>query len=233
MKVLVACEESQRVCIEFRKKGHRAFSCDIQECSGGRPEWYIMGDVLPLLNGNCTFTTMYGKKHEINGNWDLIIAHPPCTYLSNACTRGFSLKRNTPEYVIDRWEKRAKAAVFFMQFVAANAKYKCIENPVGFMTNAYRKPDQYIDPYMFCDSVDSDEYVTKKLVCGCLIFQNWKEQTISKNQLMRNTFLHTLAASSQKTGVLIFLQQTERLQDQRHLCASPGRWLISGVEKYE
>ena len=162
MKVLVACEESQRVCIEFRKKGHRAFSCDIQECSGGRPEWHIMGDVLPLLNGNCTFTTMYGKKHEINGNWDLIIAHPPCTYLSNACTRGFSLKRNTPEYVIDRWEKRAKAAVFFMQFVAANAKYKCIENPVGFMTNAYRKPDQYIDPYMFCDSVDSDEYVTKK-----------------------------------------------------------------------
>ena len=162
MKVLVACEESQRVCTEFRKLGHEAYSCDIIECSGGHPEWHIVGDVLPLLNGNCTFTTMDGKNHEINGNWDMIIAHPPCTYLSNACTRGFSLKRNTPEYVIDRWEKRAKAAVFFMQFVAANAKYKCIENPVGFMTNAYRKPDQYIDPYMFCDSVDSDEYVTKK-----------------------------------------------------------------------
>lgn len=162
MNVLVACEESQRVCIEFRKKGHRAFSCDIQECSGGHPEWHIVGDVLPLLNGNCNFITMDGEKHEVIGEWDLIIAHPPCTYLSNACTRGFSLKRNTPEYVIDRWEKRAKAAVFFMQFVAANAKHKCIENPVGFMTSAYRKPDQYIDPYMFCDSTDSDEYVTKK-----------------------------------------------------------------------
>lgn len=67
MKVLVACEESQRVCTEFRKRGHEAYSCDIQECSGGHPEWHIQGDVLPLLNGDCTFQTMDGKSHEQGG----------------------------------------------------------------------------------------------------------------------------------------------------------------------
>ena len=84
MNVLIACEESQRVCTAFRERGHRAFSCDIQECSGGHPEWHICGDVLPLINGRCKFETMDGKTHEISDKWDLIIAHPPCTYLSNA-----------------------------------------------------------------------------------------------------------------------------------------------------
>ena len=67
MNVLVACEESQRVCIAFRERGHRAFSCDIQPCSGGHPEWHVQGDVLPLLNGNCSFQTMDGKSHEQGG----------------------------------------------------------------------------------------------------------------------------------------------------------------------
>lgn len=76
MRVLVACEESQEVCKAFRARGHEAFSCDIQECSGGHPEWHIKGDVLPLLNGYCTFTTMDGKTHEQEGCWDLLIAFP-------------------------------------------------------------------------------------------------------------------------------------------------------------
>lgn len=84
MKVLVACEESQRVCTAFRERGHEAYSCDIIECSGGHPEWHIMQDVLPLLNGFCGFDTMDGGHHYIGRRWDLIIAHPPCTYLSNA-----------------------------------------------------------------------------------------------------------------------------------------------------
>ena len=84
MNVLVACEESQAVCKEFRKKGHNAYSCDLFECSGGHPEWHIKGDVLPLLNGGCTFQTMDGQEHSVSDRWDLIIAHPPCTYLSNA-----------------------------------------------------------------------------------------------------------------------------------------------------
>lgn len=77
MRVLVACEESQRVCKAFRAKGHKAFSCDILACSGGHPEWHIKGDVLSFLNGNCIFRTMDGRKHRIKTKWDLIIAHPP------------------------------------------------------------------------------------------------------------------------------------------------------------
>jgi site-specific DNA-cytosine methylase len=84
MNVLVACEESQAVCKAFRERGHEAFSCDVQECSGGHPEWHIQGDVLSLLKGFCLFETLDGTKHYINSKWDMIIAHPPCTYLSNA-----------------------------------------------------------------------------------------------------------------------------------------------------
>lgn len=77
MNILVACEESQRVCTAFREKGHNAFSCDILPCSGGHPEWHIMQDVLPLLNGKCKFCTMDGAEHYITGKWDLIVSHPP------------------------------------------------------------------------------------------------------------------------------------------------------------
>ena len=83
MKILVACEESQAVTIELRRFGHEAYSCDIIECSGGHPEWHIMQDVLPLLNGNCTFQTADLYTHTIDGRWDMLIAFPPCTYLSN------------------------------------------------------------------------------------------------------------------------------------------------------
>lgn len=82
MRILVACEESQAVTIELRRLGHEAYSCDIQPCSGGHPEWHIQGDVLPLLNGCCEFATSDGVKHRICGQWDLIIAHPPCTFLT-------------------------------------------------------------------------------------------------------------------------------------------------------
>ena len=84
MKILVACEESQAVTIELRKLGHEAYSCDIIPCSGGHPEWHIQSDVLPLLNGNCWIKTCDGVVHGIFGKWDMIIAFPPCTYLSNA-----------------------------------------------------------------------------------------------------------------------------------------------------
>ena len=92
MRVLVACEESQRVTIELRKLGHEAFSCDLFSCSGNHPEWHIQSDVLPLVNGDCVFTTMDGQAHEISGKWDMIIAFPPCTYLTIAGTRHFSPK---------------------------------------------------------------------------------------------------------------------------------------------
>ena len=105
----MACEESQRVCIEFRNKGHEAYSCDIIECSGNHPEWHVMGDVIPLLDGNCEFKTTDGIKHKIDGKWDIIIAFPPCTYLTSAGTRHYSLKCNPVEKVAARIEKRNEA----------------------------------------------------------------------------------------------------------------------------
>lgn len=165
MKVLVACEESQRVCIEFRKKGHEAYSCDIIEQSGGHPEWHIMADVLPLLNGDCKFTTTDGVEHEIVGRWGMIIAFPPCTYLTNAGTRHFSLKMNSEEKVKERWEKRYEAAKFFMEFVNADCEKIAIENPVGFMNTYYRKADQIIHPYFFADNHDDTENYVQKRTC--------------------------------------------------------------------
>lgn len=105
---------------------------------------------------------MDGAGHEI-GQWDMLIAHPPCTYLSNVCTRNFSLRCTDAEKVVERWKDRAYGAVFFMHFALAHIPKICVENPVGFMNTAYRKPDQIIDPYMFAEGTDDTEnYVTKR-----------------------------------------------------------------------
>lgn len=152
MKILVACEESQAVTKEFRAKGHEAYSCDIIECSGGHPEWHIKADVLPILNGNCQFETTDGEKHNLDGKWDMIIAFPPCTYLTNAGTRHFSLKCNSVEKVEKRIKLRSQAKDFFMKFVEADCDKIVIENPVGFMNSNYRKPDQIVHPYYFGDN---------------------------------------------------------------------------------
>lgn len=160
MKVLIACEESQEVCKAFRALGHEAYSCDIQEPSGGHSEWHILGDALLAIKVGHV-TTMDGQTHDI-GKWDLLIAHPPCTYLSNVSGIHFSLKYRSPEYVVERWRNRALAAVFFMCFLMANAERIAIENPVGFMNTAYKSADQTIHPYMFADSEnDVENYVTK------------------------------------------------------------------------
>ena len=141
MKVLVACEESQAVCKAFREKGHEAYSCDIQPCSGGHPEWHIMQDVIPLLNGRCSFKTMDGIEHSIDVKWDLIVAFPPCTHLAVSGARYFEQKRKdgTQQQGVD----------FFMEFVNADCEKIAIENPIGIMSTHYRKPDQIIQPWMF------------------------------------------------------------------------------------
>lgn len=148
MKILIACEESQRVTIEFRKKGHEAYSCDIVECSGGRPEWHIQEDVIPILNGNCKFRTMDGKEHKIVGKWDMIIAFPPCTYLTVAGNRWFDIEKYG-EKAIERGKNREKGKIFFLQIANADCEKIAIENPIGIMSTAYRKPDQIIQPWMF------------------------------------------------------------------------------------
>lgn len=137
MKVLIACEESQRVCIEFRKLGHEAYSCDILECSGGHPEWHIQEDVLEILNLD----------------WDLIIAHPPCTYLTVTGNRWFNIDRYG-EKAEKRIEDRKEAINFFMKLANANCEKIAIENPIGIMSTTYRKPDQIIQPWMFGDAFE-------------------------------------------------------------------------------
>jgi|WetSurMetagenome_2_1015567.scaffolds.fasta_scaffold56718_3 hypothetical protein len=162
MKILVACEESQAVTIELRRLGHEAYSCDIIPCSGGHPEWHIRKDVTALLNGNTEFFTDDYVIHSIFGKWDMIIAFPPCTYLTNVATRSHSISCTPLEKINVRTGKRFEAANFFMQFANANCNLIAIENPVGIMNTCYRKPDQVISPYMFAESdKDAANYVTK------------------------------------------------------------------------
>ena len=149
-KLLVCCEESQRVCTAFRERGWEAYSCDIEPCSGGHPEWHIQQDVLPLINGDCEFDTVDGEHHVIKGEWDLLICHPPCTYLTLAGNKWF--KPEFRDRFPDRIQQRQEAIDFFMKFANAKCKHIAIENPVGVMSSQWRRPNQYIEPYYFGDA---------------------------------------------------------------------------------
>ena len=170
MNVLVACEESQEVCKAFRTKGHEAYSCDIQECSGSHPEWHICGDVLPLLGGCCEFKTMDGLKHKIENKWDLIIAHPPCTYLTNGgAVRMFRKDiREYPPYGtfqmvnVERLKNGMLARDFFMKFYNVDCKKIAIENPMPMSIYILPKETQVIQPYMFGDPYSKKTYLWLK-----------------------------------------------------------------------
>ena len=150
MKILVACEESQAVCIELRKLGHEAYSCDVIDCSGGHPEWHIKQDVIPLLNGNCNFKTCDGQKHTVDSKWDMIIAFPPCTYLTVTGNSWYN-ENKYGDRAKQRKQYRNAAIQFFMDIANADCTKIAIENPVGVMSTRYRKPDQIIQPYYFGD----------------------------------------------------------------------------------
>lgn len=147
MNILIACEESQRVCKAFRDHGFNAFSADIQEPSGGYPEWHIHGDVLKVLNKHCDqcnkilFYTLDGEFHVVD-KWDLIIAHPPCTHLAVSGARWF--KEGVKPISLQN-----QAAEFFMKFINADCEHIAVENPVCVMSTKYRKPDQIINPWQF------------------------------------------------------------------------------------
>jgi len=126
LKVLVACEESQEVCKAFRALGHEAYSCDIQPCSGGHPEWHIQGDVLEHIRNHAE-------------EYDMVLAFPPCTHLAISGARWFR----------DKVREQKEAIEFFMAFVNAPIEKICIENPVGIMSTKYRKPNQYVQPYEY------------------------------------------------------------------------------------
>lgn len=163
MRVLVACEESQAVTIELRKLGHEAYSCDIIECSGGHPEWHIQGDALRLLDGWCYFETQDGAHHETMAfrKWDMIIAHPPCTYLTVTGNRWFNVERYG-EKAIQRQKDREEAIKFFMAFANADCPRIAIENPIGVMSTYFRKPNQVIQPWQFALT---EEEKTEKSTC--------------------------------------------------------------------
>lgn len=150
MKILIACEESQTVCAAMRKRGHEAYSADIQKPSGGHPEWHILGDVLPIINGNCQFATTDGTIHKIDGKWDLLIAHPPCTYLSNAGAALLYKKIDGKSFCeLERLNHGLDAKDFFMKFWECEIPRIAIENPIP--SGVFRLPQysQVIQPYEY------------------------------------------------------------------------------------
>lgn len=222
-KVLVACEESQAVTIELRKLGIQAYSCDIEPCSGGHPEWHIQGDVTPLL-----------KK-----DWAMIIAFPPCTYLSNVSNRHYSSRINTLEKISARKKLREEAAMFFMSFWETTCHYVAIENPVGYMNTIFRKPDQIIHPYFFgepfqkrtCLWLKNLPLLTPtnmlpkpeplaiskgKLTSGKRI--NWVEGVCAKNskeksRVRSKTFSGVAKAMAMQWGTIILQKEIENADD--------------------
>ena len=134
MKILVACEESQTVTKELRTLGHLAYSCDLEPCSGGHPEWHIQRDAL---------LEAYSKKY------DMMIAHPPCTYL--AVTGNKWMKSEFADRFPNRKQQRKDAIDFFLKLFNAPIPKVAIENPVGVISTVFRKPDQYVHPYFFGD----------------------------------------------------------------------------------
>lgn len=159
MNVLIACEESQTVCKAFRELGVNAYSCDLLQSSGGHPEWHYKCDVFEVIE-NRGGVLENGKTNFIVGNWDLMIAHPPCTYLSVSGARWyyhpddsklpFEKRRPHPNFP-NRAKDREDAIDFFLKLSNVEIKHIAIENPIGIISRLWRKPDQIIQPYMFGD----------------------------------------------------------------------------------
>lgn len=160
-RVLVACEESQAVTIELRKLGIEAYSCDLEPCSGGHPEWHLQQDVIPLLEED----------------WDMIIAFPPCTFLTVTGNRWFNIERYGDK-AIQRHKDREEAINFFMVFANAKCNRIAIENPIGHMSSVWRKPDQIIHPYYFGDPERKSTCLWLK---GLPQLQHQKEDWIEPN----------------------------------------------------
>lgn len=146
LNVLIACEESQAECIAWRELGHRAFSCDIQPCRRGKhPEWHIMGDVTPFLKGQTSFKTMDGKSHNL-AKWDLVIAHPPCTYLCKVSSV-WMMKDGVIQS--ERYQKMLEARSFFFECLSAQADYVAVENPIPMARARLPRPTCYACPSWF------------------------------------------------------------------------------------
>ena len=159
INIIVACEESQRVCTEFRKLGFNAYSCDLLECSGDHPEWHFNQDIFKVIK-NKGGITQSGETVKVY-KWDMMIAHPPCTFLAVSGAKWYyhpddkdltiEKRRPHPKFP-NRAKDREIAVKFFIDLVNANIPYIAIENPIGIMNTRYRKADQIVQPYHFGDS---------------------------------------------------------------------------------
>lgn len=200
MRILIACECSQVVCKAFREKGHEAYSNDIVPCYGNRPEWHIIGDATNVVLGRNTFRTEIGGFVKINTHWDMIIAHPPCTMLTNASTVAFSKGIHTEEDVL-------KAANFFLRMLAAPAKYICVENPVPMKRAKLPPYDQIINPYCFGHEYSKRTCLWLKNL-PCLIHStekpgkvvSWHDRFNGGNKMRSRTFEGIAYAMAEQWG---------------------------------
>ena len=159
LNILVACEESQAVTKEFRLLGHNAYSCDLLPCSGGHPEWHFKMDVFKAINDKGGILEN-GDLIKINGAWDMMVAHPPCTYLAVSGARWyyhpedsnlpFEQRRPHPRF-LNRAKDRDDALDFFIKLCEAPIEKIAVENPVGIVSTKYKKPNQTVHPWMFGD----------------------------------------------------------------------------------
>jgi len=172
MKILIACEESQTITKEFRALGHEAYSCDILPCSGGHPEWHLQGDVFNF----------------INKGWDLMIAHPPCTYLAVSGARHLYNKNGTIN--VERERERDLALGFVQRLMDADIPKIAIENPISVISSKIRKPDQIVQPYMFGDKASKSTCLwlknLPKLVATNVVdkgeFKEWIDKKTGKTK---------------------------------------------------
>ena len=157
--ILVACEESQAVCSNFRKLGFNAYSCDLLQCSGGHPEWHFNCDVFEIIN-NHGGTLQNGEQAFIEGNWDLMVAHPPCTFLAVSGARWYyhpddkdlpmEQRRPHPRFP-NRRQDQADGKAFFKALAEQPIPRIAVENPIGIMNTQWKKPQQIVQPYHFGD----------------------------------------------------------------------------------
>ncbi len=202
MRVLVACEESQAVTIELRKLGHEAYSCDIEPCSGDHPEWHIQQDVIPLINGRCSFATCDGVEHTVDDRWDMLIAFPPCTYLSNAGAKHLYKGGKLNE---ERYQKGLEARNFFMSLLNADCDKIAVENPVSYKIFEMPSYTQEIQPWMFGHPVKKKTRLWLKglpilnptnivePICGCHEAGTWFMKGGTDRQKNRAKTFHGVA----------------------------------------
>lgn len=218
MKVLVACEESQRVCTAFREKGHEAYSCDLIDCSGGHPEWHIKADVLPLINGRCSFKTCDGTEHTVEGKWDLLIAHPPCTFMTKAGACRMYKVIDGKRYINEeRFIKAMAAKEFFLKFYNADCDRICIENPTPMKIIGLPPPSQVIQPYEHGEPYSKRTLLWLKglpALCPTNIITEYKPFVPSNTSKNKGTDYNKGCASGSKEWSKTFLGISRAMSEQ-------------------